>query len=95
MRLIKVLSGQTVFDIALQELGSAVGVLDIALLNGISITETLTPGQTLNVPDYVLEKNVVADFKKNGIRPATADSDSEIYTQKLFQAGLFQAGLFE
>lgn len=94
MRVIKVLSGQSVFDIALQELGSVLGILEIAQLNGISVTETLTPGQTLNVPDFAIEANVVADFKRNKIKPATAKT-ADSYIQKLFEDGLFQPGLFE
>ena len=46
----KVLQGQTIFDIAIQELGSVEGAFALAVLNGISITDELTSGHELLLP---------------------------------------------
>lgn len=95
MRTIEAQSGQSVFDIAIQELGSATGAVEIALANGISLTTALAPGQLLSVPSGVINKDVVAALRRGDIRPATAITTNTTQTQTLFQNGLFQFGLFE
>ena len=67
----KVLEGQTLPDIATQYLGSADAVYDLALLNGISITDDLEAGRDLLLPP-VVNADVVAYYKNKGICPATA-----------------------
>lgn len=71
----KVLNNQSLFDIAIQTLGSAEAAFDIALANNISITDDLEVGQTLQIPqavtDYV-RKQTVNYYKINDIKPATA-----------------------
>lgn len=42
------------FDLALQELGSVKAVFELAFANGISITENLHPGQTLDIPEKLI-----------------------------------------
>lgn len=68
----KVLNNQTVTDIAVQEIGSALGVIDLAVANNISPTEKLTPGQLLIIPVSRYEnKTVKAFFKAKGLTVAT------------------------
>ncbi|MDR2064396.1 MAG: hypothetical protein LBP85_01600 [Prevotellaceae bacterium] len=77
---VKVLNNQSLFDIAIRELGSAEAAFDIALANNIGITDDLQPRQVLQIPqiqsDYV-KKQTVDYYKINDIKPATA-IDSEI-----------------
>lgn len=64
--MIQVIENQTLLDIAIQETGTVFSVFDWAFENGLSITDTLTPGQkveTISIvqyePDrfyYLLEK---------------------------------------
>ena len=68
-----VAEGQTLIDIAIQHLGSADAAYDLATLNGMSITDKLSPGQTLELP-AVVDKDVVAYYANRGIVPAT-DTD--------------------
>ena len=43
-------AGQSLLDVAVQELGSLEALFDVADAAGLSITDALTPGQTLDVP---------------------------------------------
>ncbi|MBK5213644.1 MAG: hypothetical protein JJE55_08300 [Flavobacteriaceae bacterium] len=72
MRVIKVQQGQSLFDVAILTLGSALGAILIAGENNLSVTDTIMPGQTLNIPTQLLSKSTVNDFMANGINPATA-----------------------
>lgn len=42
--------GQSLVDVAIQELGSVEALFDLADANGVAITDQLTPGQALEVP---------------------------------------------
>lgn len=66
---ITVQKGQTLLDISIQYLGSAKGVVEVAKLNSLSITQDLQAGQVLKVDtsevinskmvDYLKEKNII------------------------------------
>ncbi|MDD3079086.1 MAG: hypothetical protein PHH37_08280 [Paludibacter sp.] len=72
----KVKDGQSIIDIAIQELGSAEGAYDIAVLNDISITDTLNVGTELTMPD-VVNKSIAAYYKYKRINPATSLCESD------------------
>jgi hypothetical protein len=67
---VRVLNGQSLFDIAIQAAGSVEAVFDIALANGIGITDELQPGTVLVIP-AVLNRQVADYYSSRGIRPAT------------------------
>ncbi|CAM2904552.1 hypothetical protein [Flavobacterium frigoris] len=71
-----VLNSQSLLDIAIRYLGTVEAALDIAVLNKISITEDLVPGQILELPnvDYGYQE-IVTFFNANKTQPATALSD--------------------
>lgn len=66
---IKVLHNQTIFDIAIQHMGSVEGVPLIMQANDISISEYLTAGMSINIPSVIDQR--VVDFYKTNIPPAT------------------------
>jgi hypothetical protein len=67
--------GQTLIDIAMQFLGDASRAFEIADLNGLSITDNLTPGQTLIIPEPAIDKiKIVAAFA--GLQPASMDDEN-------------------
>lgn len=71
---IKVLYQQTITDIAVQELGDAERAVEIAALNGLSLTTLLQAGQTLEVPDFDISKtDVVQLFSNKALAPASRD----------------------
>lgn len=69
---INVLTGQSLFDLAMQELGSVEGVFELAEKADVSLTDELAVGVLLNVPVDPLDRQVVDYYKANGITPATA-----------------------
>ena len=64
--------GQTLLDIALQHTGDASKALDIALANGISLSDDLEPGATLTLPDTQGNKAMTQYYTVNKIMPATS-----------------------
>lgn len=67
---VTVLEGQSLLDIALQELGSLEGAYNLAVLNGLSLTDSLAAGMLLQLPD-VVDKRIVNYYSERNIRPAT------------------------
>lgn len=65
-----VLSGQSLIDVAIQCCGSAEAAYDIAVLNGLSITDDLTAGLELTIPAAV-NSSIVSYYTQKGIKPAT------------------------
>ncbi|MDR3133220.1 MAG: hypothetical protein LBU42_04265 [Prevotellaceae bacterium] len=74
---VRVLNGQSLFDIAIQAAGSVEAVFDIALASGLSITDELISGAALAVP-AVAGRKVADYYAANGIRPATAIGAQDI-----------------
>lgn len=69
---------QTLADIALQYGGDFQTVVELAELNGISITDDLVDGQELETPDTAAAPAVVRRYKVKGVEPATALSEDEL-----------------
>lgn len=75
MKTVKVLDRQTVFDIAMQELGVVDRSFEIADLNGISVTAHLVAGSEIIVPDYdTTERTTVKMFSDPANAPASDDN---------------------
>ena len=69
--MIKALHRQTLTDIATQYLGSADAAYDIAVLNGLSVTDDIVPGTELIMP-AIVNAEIVSYYVNKGIQPATA-----------------------
>ena len=54
--------GQSLLDVAIQELGSVAAVFDLATTNGLAITDVLIPGQVLVVPVSVAAVPDMANY---------------------------------
>jgi LysM repeat protein len=67
----RVLAGQTLIDIAIQYLGSAESAFELAVLNGLSITDDIIAGQELLLPEPS-NKTISTYYKNKGIKPATS-----------------------
>jgi hypothetical protein len=67
--------GQNMMDVALQHLGAASAVYDLAFKNGISVTHRITPGQTLELPAPV-NAGLVKYFAAEGIVIATEQNET-------------------
>jgi hypothetical protein len=70
---ITALHNQSLLDVAIRHCGTVGAVADIAILNNISITDDLIPGQLIELPnkDYG-NREVINYFSTNKIDPATA-----------------------
>ena len=79
----KVLSGQTLFDIAIQELGSAEAAYGLAVLNNLSVMDSLDPGQELQLPT-VDNRSVSEYYSNKGIKPATSDGSVITEVSRVF-----------
>jgi hypothetical protein len=65
-------AGQTLFDIALQEMGSVEGVFDILDSNPFLRLDMAIPaGTKVLVPDTVLQPGIVDYYTRNSIHPAS------------------------
>ena len=78
MKEITVLNNQSLFDISVQEYGTIEGVFEIALANGLSVTDKLTAGQKLKIPEIdqsLVQPEIVDYYKRNDIHPATGETN--------------------
>jgi len=65
-------SGQTVFDIATQEMGSVQGVFDILDANAfLRIDQSIPAGTVVLVPDTVINAGIVDYYTRNNIKPVS------------------------
>lgn len=70
MRKVNTISNQSLFDIAVQECGSVTAVIFLAQANNISITDVLSPGTELKIPEAI-NKDIVSYFSGKNKRIAT------------------------
>ena len=80
-----VLHNQSLLDACLQHTGSLEGLFDLALENHISITDELSVGQTLEVPDGIAtDREILSYYTACGLQPATAftEEDKQILDRK-------------
>ena len=64
--------GQTWLDIAMQELGDIERIVELARLNGRSITDALVAGEVLNVPAFdSAKRSIVQLFLSRANKPAS------------------------
>jgi len=82
---VKVKNGQTLIDICVQELGDSEQLLVVAQLNGLGVTDLLTSGQIIEVPDFALDKKaIVKVFTDPALAPASDKGDlSEVLPEGL------------
>ncbi|WP_300978937.1 hypothetical protein [Flavobacterium sp.] len=77
--MITAVSNQSLLDIAIQEDGNVLAAFDWALANGVSITDTLAPGQKLNTANSSYKNADVAKyFKGKSQMVATALNNNEL-----------------
>ncbi|MCZ2140824.1 MAG: hypothetical protein LC096_05465 [Bacteroidia bacterium] len=71
----KLLHNQSIIDLCLQHTGSLNGLVDLAIANGVSITEDLVVGSELVVPKNIANNATVLNFyKRKNIVPAIGNT---------------------
>lgn len=80
---------QTIFDLALQEYGSVEGVITIIQENGLeSVNDNIESGDEFVVLlNSAINKDVLSEYAKRKIKPATADHDSGTPDEYAFTTG--------
>ena len=68
-----VLPYQSLLDVAVSATGDAETAYDIAVLNGMTLSDEPKPGTVLDAP--VPAKRMVAEFFRHNAQPATAIAD--------------------
>jgi hypothetical protein len=84
MKEVKIIFGQTVLDIAVQELGDASRAMELAILNGISLTDELSADQVLVVPVAAKDKRSTVQLFSNinkSQAPASADVSGQMMSK--------------
>ena len=89
MASIKVSKRQSVLDVAIQKAGSEKAAFEIAEANGLSITDTLEPGQQIEVPT-IYNADMVKYYSGKGIKPETADPEQTEEFDRLFDVEFFE-----
>lgn len=80
----RVLEGQTVIDVAIQESGSAEAAYHIAQQNGISITDDMqTMLEQIEIPE-VVDKQIATYYANRNIKPATASDVNTDNVERIF-----------
>ena len=67
------LAQQSIIDLAIQELGSADAAFELAIANGLSLTDMPEPGKTVQTmrASSLQNKRIAAYFLQRGLKPAT------------------------
>lgn len=73
----KILSRQSLLDVAMQCLGSADAALTLAERNGLSVSDEVEAGTELDLPD-VADREMATYYAVNGHIPATGIADESV-----------------
>lgn len=69
--------GQNIFDISVQETGTISNSVAIAAQNGLNVTDALTAGQELIIPEALPVNRKIKDYyNRKKIIPATNGTDN-------------------
>jgi hypothetical protein len=69
---------QSLFDLSIKNYGTVDAVVLLAFHNNMSITEELTPGQVIEIPELeVMRRRIVDYYKRKEINPATAITEQQ------------------
>ncbi|ROH98276.1 hypothetical protein EGI16_21605 [Chryseobacterium sp. G0240] len=93
METIITLHNQSLLDIAIQYTGKVENSFIIAVHNDLSVTEILTPGMEIIIPDDIeTDIDVVTFFSYRGYQPATALEGNLIEVKPLEGVGYWEIG---
>ena len=70
--IVKALDNQSLWDIATMHCGKSELAYDVAIANGLSITDPINTGDEIIVPDELkINKDITQFYQQNGVKPAT------------------------
>lgn len=89
---VKVRHKQSFFDIAIQENGNLLDIINMAIINELSITDVLfVNSEVQHTLAITASTELVAYYKKNNIHPATALTEEAEAPGELFEGIGFMA----
>ncbi len=77
MRKVKVLPGQNILDVVLQEKGSLQGLNEILQANGFTPGQIVAPGTEITIIGEPTDKAAYRYITRNNIKPATSIDEFE------------------
>jgi hypothetical protein len=77
MRKVKVLPGQTLLDVVLQEKGSLQGLNDILKANNLNAGDEVVPGTEITITGEPSDREAYRYITRNNIKPATSIDEFE------------------
>lgn len=73
-----ILHNQTILDISIQYTGNVENCFKIAIANGHSVSDDLTPGMGIeNITTQKIDEDILTYFKAKKIEPATGSSGND------------------
>ncbi|MDR0872978.1 MAG: LysM peptidoglycan-binding domain-containing protein [Prevotellaceae bacterium] len=78
---ITALTNQSIYDLAVQVLGTADGAMALALANDLAATDNLVPGQVLTIPTNwreVATKQIADYYEAKKLKPATGTTGDSL-----------------
>lgn len=70
-----ILHNQSLLDLALQHTGKVENAFELAMVNELSITDSVEAGERLELPENIAqERDILAYYQAKNIQPATAVS---------------------
>ncbi len=79
----KVNDNQSLFDMAVQIAGNVEAAFDLALINGLSITDDLAIGSELKKVEAI-KKDITNYYINRNVIPATATTEIDLSTHRIF-----------
>lgn len=77
--IVTVLHNQSILDIAIQYTGMVENSFDIAVYNGLSVSDSLSSGMNITIPEGIdTDVDVINDFSSKILQPATGITDESI-----------------
>ena len=80
---IKTRNGQTLADLAIQTKGAIEALIDLAMVNGVSLTNVFTSSRELYIPDATYNKTYQTYVHVHGVSPATG-VDETVTVSRIF-----------
>ena len=84
---IKILAGQTLLDIAIQELGDRERIFELMYLNQLALDQDLSAGLQIECPDYDLSKKEIVKVFSNAMHKPASSAETRIDNGGLNIAG--------
>lgn len=69
--IVQVQNRQTLSDIAIQVYGTIAGIVELAEINDVSITDELQPGTLLECPEEIYDRYLQNFVRYRKVQPAT------------------------